>query len=846
MLTLPCKFERRQSMEENRMEQESPHNHVKEMYKNWFLDYASYVILERAVPDAFDGLKPVQRRILHALKEMDDGRFNKVANVIGQSMQYHPHGDASIGDAIINLGQKDLLLDTQGNWGDIRTGDSAAAPRYIETRLSKFALEVAFNAKITEWQASYDGRKKEPIQLPMKFPLLLAQGAEGIAVGLSTKILPHNFCELIDASIKILQGKRFKLYPDFPTGGMMDAENYKDGERGGKVRVRAHIEKKDPKTLIIKNVPFGTTTNSIIESIIKASDNGKLKIKKVTDNTAADVEIEVQLAPGLTPDQTIDALYAFTQCEISISPNLCVILNNKPLFTNVSELLKMNTEQTQTLLGMELKILLNELENKWHYTSLEKIFFEEKIYKELEKKHEDWETVLLAIEKAFAPFQKLLKQAISREDVLKLCEKPVRRIYKLDIDELIHQIKKLEEEIKETKHNLANMVAYTVAYYQRLLEKFGKGRERKTELRPFDTIQVKEISIANTKLFMNREEGFIGTGLKKDEFLFDCSDMDDLIAFTQDGIMKVVKVADKTFIGKNILHAAVFKKNDERTTYNMIYVDGKSGISYAKRFNVTGVTRDKEYDLTKGSPKSKVLYFTANPNAEDEIVQVNLSSAAKARIKKWEYDFSELAIKSRGSMGNQLTKYAVRGVKLFKKGSANIAGESYWYDDKVGKLNKEERGIALGTFNEGEAILSVYNNGTYMLSGTDLSTRFDNDNLVRIEKFNPASVFTAVYFDKAKKEFFVKRFKLETQTLNSPFQFIKEGEGNYLEWISNEAQPIIKLKTGKKKLLPIEKEIDLSTFVEIKGWKAIGTKLCDKDLLEISLVEKNTKNGELF
>jgi topoisomerase-4 subunit A len=835
---------------------DSPQNHVKEMYKNWFLDYASYVILERAIPDIADGLKPVQRRILHALKEMDDGRFNKVANVIGSSMQFHPHGDASIGDAIINLGQKNLLIDTQGNWGDIRTGDSAAAPRYIEARLSKFALEVAFNAKTTEWQLSYDGRKNEPVHLPMKFPLLLAQGAEGIAVGLSTKILPHNFIELIKASIKHLQGKRFKLLPDFPNGGMMDAENYNDGKRGGKVRVRANIEKKDNKTLLIKDVPYGCTTHSIIESIIKASDNNKLKVKKVTDNTAADVEIEVEIASGLTADQTIDALYAFTQCEISISPNICVIVDSKPCFISATEMLKQNTDNTKELLKRELEIKLKALEDKWHYTSLEKIFFEEKIYKELEKKHKDWETVLKAIEKAFAPYKKKLKRAVTREDVVKLTEKPVRRIYKLDIDELIQQIKNLEAEIKQTKHDLKHLTDFAVAYFENLLEKYGKGRERKTEIKPFDNITVKHIAIANTKLYVNRKDGFIGSGLKKDELLFECADVDDIIAITQEGIMKVVKVGDKTFIGKNILHVAVWKKGDERTTYNMMYVDGKTGKSYAKRFNVKSITRNKEYHLTKGNPKSKVHYLTVNPSGESEIVMVNLSSAARARIKKFEYDFADLSIKGRGSMGNQVTKYGVRSVKLISKGTSSLPGEKMWYDDKVGRMVKEaptnskgsETGIYLGDFHEGDLIISFYQNGSYKLHATELSTRFDNENLIRIEKFNPDAVISAVWFDAKKKQFFAKRFKVETQSLNSEFLFIKEGEKNYLEWISSNHTPIIILKTGKKKYLPSEQTIDLTEFVDVKGWKSIGNKLCDKDLLEISLVEQegDKTTGELF
>ncbi|HRP58282.1 DNA gyrase/topoisomerase IV subunit A, partial [Agriterribacter sp.] len=628
-------------------------------YKSWFLDYASYVILERAVPAIEDGLKPVQRRILHAMKEMDDGRFNKVANIIGQSMQYHPHGDASIGDALVNMGQKDLLIETQGNWGDVRTGDDAAAARYIEARLSKFALEVAFNAKTTEWQLSYDGRKNEPVTLPMKFPLLLAQGAEGIAVGLSTRILPHNFCEIIEAAIRHLRGKKFELFPDFQTGGMVDVTHYNEGKRGGKVKVRAHIEELDKKTLVIRDVPYGVTTTQLMDSIVKANDQGKIKIKKVTDNTAANVEVHVDLAPGISTDITIDALYAFTDCEVSISPNACVIAEQKPRFITVHDLLRSSAESTKELLKKELEIKLAELQEKWHYTSLEKIFFEEKIYKELEKKHETWDKVLMGIDKAFVPFKTQLKKEISKEDIVKLTEKPVRRIYRLDIDELNAQIKNIDKEIKQVKYDLENLVDFAVAYYESLLKKYGKGRERKTEIRLFESIQAKQVAIANAKLYVNRSEGFIGTGLKKDEFVDDCSDLDDIIAFTKAGKMKVVKAADKVFIGKDILHVAVFKKNDERTTYNMIYVDGKTGVSYAKRFNVTSVTRDKEYDLTKGSDKSKVHYLSVNPNGEAEAVKIVLSPSSSARNKELQFYFEELEIKGRGSMGNQVTKYPV-------------------------------------------------------------------------------------------------------------------------------------------------------------------------------------------
>ncbi|KXK43138.1 MAG: DNA topoisomerase IV subunit A [Bacteroidetes bacterium OLB11] len=708
--------------EENQLEEnQKSQNNVSEMYQNWFLDYASYVILERAVPAALDGLKPVQRRILHALKEMDDGRFNKVANVIGQTMQYHPHGDASIGDAIINIGQKDLLLDTQGNWGDVRTGDSAAAPRYIETRLSKFALDVAFNHKITEWQLSYDGRKNEPILLPIKFPLLLHQGAEGIAVGLSTKILPHNFCELIDASIKYLKGKKFELFPDFSTGGFIDVSTYNDGKRGGKVRVRCHIEKKDNKVVLIKDVPFGVTVPSLIENIVKANDSGKLKIKKVVDNTAAEVEIEIQLAQGVTPDQTIDALYAFTNCEVSISPNICVIIDNKPVFITASELLKLSTDQTKQILKRELELKLKELEDNWHYSSLEKIFIEKKIYRDIEEQ-ETWEGVLNAIDKGLNPYKKLFKREITQDDIIKLTEIKIKRISKFDSFKADEHIKAIEAAIKDAKHHLEFLTEFTISYFEDLLKKHGKGRERKTEIKIFDTIQVQEIAIANTKLYINRSEGFIGTSLKKDELLFECADVDDIICFTRDGKMKIVKVADKIFIGKDIIHTEIFKKSDDRTTFNMIYFDGKSGITFAKRFNVTGITRDKEYDLTKGSPKSKVLYFTSNPNGESEIVQVLLSSACKAKNKNFEFDFAELAIKGRASIGNQVTKYPIKNIKFKQKGASSLGGKKIWYDEIIGRLNTDEKGIYLGDFNEGDKIISFHKDGSYMLNNTELTS----------------------------------------------------------------------------------------------------------------------------
>jgi len=799
---------------------------IQGQFKTWFLDYASYVILERAVPAIEDGLKPVQRRILHAMKEMDDGRFNKVANIIGQSMQYHPHGDASIGDALVNMGQKDLLIETQGNWGDVRTGDDAATPRYIEARLSKFALEVAFNAKTTEWQLSYDGRKNEPITLPMKFPLQLAHGAEGIAVGLSTKILPHNFCELIDASIKYLKGKKFDLYPDFQTGGMIDVTDYNHGKRGGKVKVRAHIEESDKKTLLIKSVPYGVTTDQLIESIVKANDQGKIKIKKVTDNTAANVEVQVDLPTGISPDITIDALYKFTSCETSISPNACVIVNSRPQFLNVQDLLRISVDNTKELLRKELEIKLAELNEKWHYTSLEKIFFEEKIYKELEKKHETWDKVILAIDKAFEPFKHQLKREIKREDILKLTEKPVRRIYRLDIDELNEQIKNLESEILQVQDDLENLVDYAVAYFDNLLKKFGKGRERNTEIKQFEIIEAKHVTIANTKLYVDRSGGFIGTGLKKEEFLFECSDLDDIIVFTKRGIMKVVKISDKTFVGKDIIHAAVFLKNDDRTTYNMIYADGKTGVSFAKRFNVTGITRDKVYDLTKGDDKSKVHYFTVNPNGEAEVVKIVLSPNCSARIKELDFYFEELAIKGRSSMGNQVVKYPIRSVKFKEAGRATLSGKKLWFDDKFGRLNTDEKGLYLGMFEPADQLLVIYNDGYYEITDQEMTQKFDPERVLLIERFDADKIITSVYADMDKLQFNVKRFKIETSTLRNKFLFIKEGDKNYLECVTTNQEPILMVQNGKGDQVRSAK-FKLAKVVELMGWKAVGAKLTD-------------------
>ena len=822
-------------------------NGINGQYKTWFLDYASYVILERAVPAVEDGLKPVQRRILHAMKEMDDGRYNKVANIIGQTMQYHPHGDASIGDALVNMGQKDLLIDTQGNWGDVRTGDDAAAARYIEGRLSKFALDVVFNAKTTNWQLSYDGRKNEPVTLPIKFPLLLAHGADGIAVGLATKILPHNFVEICEASIKYLKGRKFDLYPDFLTGAMIDVTDYNEGRRGGKVKVRAHIEELDKKTLLIKSVPYGVTTTQLIDSIVKANDQGKIKIKKVTDNTAAEVELQVDLAPGISPDITIDALYKFTDCEISISPNTCVIIDQKPHFVSVNELLRVSTDNTKALLQRELEIKLNELMEKWHYTSLEKIFFEEKIYKELEKKHETWEKVIQAIDKAFGPFKSKLRREISREDILKLTEKPVRRIYRLDIDELNEQIRNLEAEIKQVKYDLAHLTEFAIAYFEGLLKKYGKGKERKTEIKVFEVIEAKHVAIANTRLYINRAEGFIGTSLKKDEFLVECSDLDDIIAFTKRGTMKVVKVQDKVFIGKDILYAAVFRKGDDRTTYNMIYSDGDSGVSYAKRFNVTGITRDKEYDLTKGHDRSKVHYFTANPNGEAEVVRVVLSPNCTARHKEFEFYFEELEIKSRSSMGNQVTKYPVRSVKFKEAGVATLGSIRLWFDDKFGRLNHEGKGIDLGDFDAEDKILVIYNNGTYEITDQELTQRFNPEEVLLVEKYDAERVITAVYLDNDKLQYNVKRFRIETTTMRTQYLFIKEGKGNMLEAVSTEDEPVLIVQQGKGTQVRNTK-FKLAKMVDVMGWKAVGAKLVDfnKNITMEWEVKEDAKQPELF
>ncbi len=813
------------------------------MYKDWFLDYASYVILERAVPAIEDGLKPVQRRILHAMKEMDDGRFNKVANIIGQSMQYHPHGDASIGDAIVNLGQKDLLIETQGNWGDVRTGDGAAAARYIEARLSKFALEVVFNPQTTEWQLSYDGRKREPVTLPVKFPLLLAQGVEGIAVGLSTKILPHNFCELIEGSIQILKGKRPSILPDFATGGLADFSEYNEGQRGGKVKVRARIEEADNKTLLIKDIPYGTTTNSLIDSIIKANDKGKIKIKKVVDNTARDVEIQIQLAPGQSPDMTIDALYAFTDCEVSISPNACVIIEEKPVFLSVNDILSYNTEQTKALLNQELEIRKAELMEKLLFSSLEKIFIENRIYRDIEE-CETWEAVIETIDLGLTPFKPQFYREITRDDIIRLTEIKIKRISKYDTFKADELMRKLQEELDQVNHDLNHLTDYAISYYKRLLEKYGKGRERKTEIRTFDSIQATVVAANNAKLYVNRADGFIGHGLKKDEFVCDCSDLDDIIVFRKDGICVVSRIQDKVFVGKDIIHVAVYRKGDERMVYNLAYVDGKSGRTMVKRFQVLSVTRDREYDLTKGSKGSKVHYFTANPNGEAEIVTVYLTQGAKARIKVFDFDFSTIEIKGRGAGGNILTKYPVRKIQLKMEGVSTLGGLDIYYDASIGRLNTDSRGALVGNFLGDDKIVVFYKNGDYELTNFELTNRYEAGNILHLEKFDPQKVISAIYYDGGSKAYMVKRFLIETSSLNKKFNFITDHRASKLTYVSTEKQPQIKalIKKGKEQE---EKEFDLDMLIDVKGWRAIGNKISTHEIVKIiTLASKDEDNND--
>ena len=804
------------------------------LYQNWFLDYASYVILERAVPAIEDGLKPVQRRILHALKEMDDGRFNKVANVIGATMQYHPHGDASINDAIVNIGQKNLVLDTQGNWGDVRTGDNAAAPRYIETRLSKFGNEVVFNADTTEWQTSYDGRKREPVTLPVKFPLLLAMGVEGIAVGLSTKVMPHNFVELIEASIAYLKKEPFKLFPDFLTGGQIDVSNYNDGLRGGKIRVRAKIEELDKKTLVIKEIPFGTTTTSIKESIIKANEDGKIKIKKVEDLTSRDIEIIVHLAPGVSPDISIDALYAFTECDASVSPNACIIIDDKPIFTTVSNILSICTDQTVHLLKRELEIKRHDLKERLLYSSLEKIFIENRIYRNIEE-CETFEAVIATIDAGLEPYKKDFYRPITQDDILKLTEIRIKRISKFDSFKADELMKRLQTELNEVEDNLLNLTRFAINYYKDLLKKYGKGRERLTEIRSFNTISANVVAIANQKLYVNREDGFVGYGLKKDEYVMDCSDIDDIIVFRRDGKYQIVKAAEKVFVGKDIIYASVFKKNDERKVYNVAYLEGKSGVTYAKRFYVTGTTRDKEYDLTAGAPKSKTTYFTANENGEAEIITVNLTAQSTARVKQFDFDFSKLLIKNRSAMGNVVTKYPVRKIVFKAAGQSTLGGMDLWYDSTIGRLNKDGHGRKLGNFDSNDMVLVVYKDGTYEQTNFELTNRYEPSAIAILEKFEPDTVVSCVYFEATQKIYYVKRFKVETTSLDKKFSFIGDAKGAKLVFISTDQRPRVEFSFMRTNKGAVEKSsVQIDEFVETRGWKALGNKLTSFIVKEIT------------
>lgn len=806
--------------------------HVSGMFKNWFIDYASYVILERAVPAMEDGLKPVQRRILHSMWELEDGRYNKVANLIGNTMKYHPHGDASIGDALVAMGQKDLLIDMQGNWGNILTGDSAAAPRYIEARLSKFGQEVLFNPKTTNWGLSYDGRNKEPITLPVKFPLVLAHGVEGIAVGLATKILPHNFNELIDASIQVLRGRKAVIYPDFLTGGIADFSDYKDGLRGGKVKIRARIKELNSKTLIISEIPFGTTTGSLIDSIIAANDKGKIKIKKVEDNTSENVEILIHLQPGISTDKTIDALYAFTNCEVSISPNACIIENEKPRFVGVSEILKISTHQTLELLKRELEIELNELQEKWHFSSLEKLFIKDEMYIDF-KKYANKETLYEYLYECFKPHRKKLIRDINDDDLQRLTQIPMIRITRFDSIKAEEHMKELDNKIETVKGHLANLVDFAVEYFKNLKKKYGTGRERKTETKELETIVATQVIMANEKLYVNRAEGFAGKSLKKDEFVCDCSDLDDIIAFTKEGKMKVFKVSDKVFIGKDIIHIAIFKKNDERTTYNMIYSDGPKGVTFIKRFNVTGITREKEYDLTKGTAGSNVHWFTINPNGEAESVQVILKPVSGLRKFEIDVDFAEIPVKGRASTGNIVTKYAVKKVVLKTKGASTLAAEDYWFNDAVHRLNKEEKGTYLGKFAGEDKILTITSKGQYKLYNYDLLNHFDDD-IVLIEKYYPEQTITCVYFDGESKSYLTKRFTPEN--ISSKTSIITEHEESRIELITSQIQPIIDVKFGKQKDKEIPDEtVDLVEFAPMVNMKAKGKKLTSYKVKEINL-----------
>jgi len=819
----------------NQYSEEETITKVTGMYKDWFLDYASYVILERAVPAIDDGLKPVQRRIMHSLKEKDDGRYNKVANIVGHTMQYHPHGDMSIADAMVQIGQKDLLIDTQGNWGNILTGDRAAASRYIEARLSKFAIDVVFNPKITEWQQSYDGRNKEPVNLPAKFPLLLTQGGEGIAVGLSTKILPHNFIELIDASIKHLKGKKFTIYPDFPTAGAADISNYKDGLRGGKVRVRAKISQLDKHTLVINEIPFSTTTSSLIDSILKANDKGKIKIKKIEDNTAADVEILIHLPTSISPDKTIDALYAFTSCETSISPLGCVIDNNKPVFIGVSEMLRRSTDHTVFLLKSELEIQLNELKEQWHFASLERIFIENRIYRLIEEE-ETWEGVISAIDDGLQPYIKHLKRAVVEEDIVRLTEIRIKRISKFDIDRAQQKIDALEEQIKEVTYHLANLIEYTINYFLRLKKVYGKGRGRKTELRQFGDVDATKVIIRNTKLYVNREEGFVGTSLKKDEYVTDCSDIDDIIVFTREGKMMVTKVGSKTFVGKNIIHVAVFKKKDARTVYNVIYKDGVSKASYIKRFSVTSVTRDKEYTITQGSKGSIITYYSANPNGEAEIITINLRQVGSVKKLKWDLDFTDVIVKGRASKGNLVTKYAVKRIELKSKGVSTLKPRQIWFDDAVQRLNIDGRGELLGEFKGDDKLLIISQSGIVKTVTPEVTLHFDDDMIV-LEKWESKKPISAIYFDGEKERYYIKRFLIESAGKEE--YFISEHPKSQLEIVAVDYRPVVEIIFAKQrgKDQKSNMEVDIEGFIAVKGIKALGNQLTSDKIKQINLLE---------
>lgn len=804
------------------------------MYKDWFLDYASYVILERAVPAIEDGFKPVQRRIMHSLKELDDGRYNKVANVVGHTMQYHPHGDQSIGDAMVQIGQKELLIDCQGNWGNILTGDGAAASRYIEARLSKFALEVIYSPKITDWGVSYDGRRAEPNNLPVKFPLLLAQGAEGIAVGLSTKVLPHNFNELIDASIKILKGKPFTLYPDFMTQGIADVSNYNDGLRGGRIRVRAKIGQLDKNTLVITQIPFSTNTTTLIDSILKANEKGKIKIKKIEDNTAAEVEILIHLFPGVSPDKTIDALFAFTACETSVAPLGCVIEDNKPLFIGVSDMLKISTNRTVQLLKSELEIQLSELEEQWHFLSLERIFIENKIYRDIEEMTTR-ETVIKAVDDGLKPHIKHLKRAVTEEDILRLLDIRIMRISKFDSNKAQDKIESLEGDIEQVKHNLEHLIDFAIAYFTKLKEKYGKGRERQTELRIFDDIEATKVVLRNTKLYVNKEEGFVGTSLKKDEYITDCSDIDDVIVFLRDGKMMITKVDAKTFVGKDIIHVAIFDKSDKRTIYNMIYRDGKSGPSYIKRFNVSGVTRDKAYDLTNETAGSQVVYFSCNPNGEAEVITILLRQVGSVKKLKFDIDFANLAIKGRSSKGNLVTKYPIKKIELKEKGISTLLPRKVWFDDTVQRLNVDARGELLGEFRPNDKILVISQSGKIKVITPELSTHFDED-MVVLEKWIPKKPISAIYYDGEKERYYIKRFLVETE--NKEESFITEHPNSQLEIVSTDYRPVAELIFTKIK--GVQKEtitVDIESFIAVKGFKALGNQLTTDKLKQVNLLE---------